>query len=127
VNVSRPSHTTGIYYPRAGCLQLSNVPFFSAPEEPECREFVSILFRIPEVDRIEISAAKTAAEIHFDSSCPAREFARKVGVELLALQSEAEAMTIPLLKADCKGIIRIYRQETVVLSWRVASDQNVYG
>jgi hypothetical protein len=85
-------------------LQLSNVPFFSAPEEPECREFVSILFRIPEVDRIEISAA--TAEIHFDSSGPAREFARKVGVELLALQSETEAMTIPLLKADCKGIIR---------------------
>ncbi|MGH8479509.1 MAG: heavy metal translocating P-type ATPase [Gammaproteobacteria bacterium] len=103
-------------------MHLSNVPFFSAPEEVECREFVSILFRIPEVDIIEISASRTAAEIHFDGSCTAREFARKVGEELLALRSEAQAMTIPLLKADCEGIIRIYRHETVVLSWRVVSD-----
>lgn len=122
MNVSRRSRATGIYYPRPGRLQLSNVPFFSAPEEAECREFVSILFRIPEVDRIEISPSKTAAEIHFDSSCTARQFARKVGEELLALQSEAQAITIPLLKADCKEIIQIYRHETVVLSWRVMSE-----
>ncbi len=111
-----------MYYPRPGRLQLSNVPFFSVPEEAECREFVSILFRIPEVDRIEIWASKTAAEIHFDGSCSAREFARKVGEELVALRSGAQAMTIPLLKADCKGSMQIFRHETVVLSWRVVSD-----
>lgn len=111
-----------ISYPRPGCLRLNNVRLFSTPEGEECRKFVSIIFQIPEVYEVEISASKASAEIRFDKSCAPQEFARKVGEQLSLAQSDSQALAVREFKTDWKGDAQIYRHETVVSTWKVASD-----
>lgn len=112
----------GISYPRPGYLRLTRTELFLAPEGEECRKFVSILFQIPEVYEIEISASKASAEIRFDKSCSPEEFAHKVNEQLSVLPSDARSLALRELKADWKGQVHIYRHDTVVSTWKVASD-----
>jgi heavy metal translocating P-type ATPase len=111
-----------ISYPRPGCLRLSNVRLFSTPEGEECRKFVSIIFQIPEVYEVEISASKASAEIRFDTNCTPQEFALKVGEQLSISQTDSQAIAIREFKTDWKGDAQIYRHETTVSTWKVASD-----
>jgi Cu2+-exporting ATPase len=108
-----------ISYPRADCVRIRDVSFFARPEDRECRRFVAALFLLPEVQSVEISTARSMAEVRFDRPIGSAEIARRIGN--LAVP-EGSGRQLPALRVDDKGRALVLRHGPVLSTWTVASD-----
>jgi hypothetical protein len=110
-----------ISYVRPGRLEIRNAGLLSFPGHTECQRFISGLFRVPEIEAIEVSTSKAIAEIDFDQRCAPGDFLRRIGSELLHDSSDQEAPTFLRLSTDQTGRIYLYRHGKFVSSWKVVS------
>jgi Cu2+-exporting ATPase len=108
-----------ITYPQRGCVRIQNVGFLAAPEDTECRRFVSTIFQCPEVRSVEILPDRSSARINYDPGLTSSQIARKLGTTGGA---NGSGPALPALKADSKGRVRVFRHGPVLSTWTIASE-----
>lgn len=111
-----------VSYPREGCLYASGVAFLSGLEHRETLKFIAALTHVTEVRSIEISTKLCSAEVLYDPACSAADFAEKLGEVSLLVRTAATVQTLPVLRPNSEGLLRLHRQGTRFLSWQIASD-----
>jgi heavy metal translocating P-type ATPase len=109
-----------ITYPEPGRVVVANVPFLRELESDEFRTFMAVLLDLAVIEAIAIFTRRGRAEVRFDATVEPEEFGEQLEA-LLRVDRDVAALPVPL-KADAKGVVRVYRHDGALSSWNVVSD-----
>lgn len=113
---------TNIAFPQPGRLHLKGAKLLATPTSAQCYQFIETLFRIAEVESIEINSRKESAEISFGHQSSPSIFIKELNQVIATPQKLPPALDVDQVYVDGKGRVRLYRNGNVVTSWKTESD-----
>lgn len=113
---------TNITFSQPGKLTVKGAALLAKPQSDDCHKFLETLFRIPEVEAIEINSRRMRAEIHIGKKCSQASFLQKLGDTIRSPNHHAALLEREQVFVDDGGCTTLYRNGDLLTAWKTESD-----